>query len=104
MTTRIVHSAPLVAYAHALVAQVGTARASDDEKMTTLVGCLNAGDAECHFGLTTEKDGDVQVTGGEGIAAHAENHKVELAGKWVDDGEGATHFEADSVKHLAICE
>jgi hypothetical protein len=104
MTKRIVLSALLFAFALAIVAQVGTARASDDEKMTTLVGCLNAGDAEGHFVLTTEKDGDVQVTGGEGIAAHAENHKVELAGKWVDDGEGAKHFEADSVKHLAICE
>lgn len=78
------------------------AQASDAEG--TVTGCLNAGEAEGWFVLTTDDGKKVSVAGGEDIAAHAGNHKVALTGKWVEDAEGAKHFEAASVEHKGVCE
>jgi hypothetical protein len=85
-----------------LAAPVAPAQA--DDKEGTLTGCLNGGDTDGHFVLTTEDGQEVMVMGGDELAAHAENHEVELTGKWIEDAEGNKHFEAAGVAHQGICD
>ena len=86
------------------LAAVAAAPAWADDAEGTVTGCLNAGDAEGWFVLTTDDGKEVSVAGGKDIAAHAENHKVELTGKWVENDKGGKHFEAASVAHKGVCE
>jgi hypothetical protein len=76
---------------------------SDDAEMAKLSGCLNPGAGEGWYTLTTEDGKEVAVMGGEDVGAHAQNHRVELTGKWVGDDDHK-HFEASGVEHKGICE
>jgi len=102
MTKRVSLRALLGAFALLACALPVPAQA-EDEMMDTLAGCLNPGEGDGWFVLTTD-DGDVSVKGGEGIAAHAGNHQVELTGKWVEGEDGEKYFDASGVEHKGICE
>lgn len=75
---------------------------ADHHEEAKLVGCLTAGE-DGSMTLTPEEGEAVHVSGGDDVKAHAENHKVELTGKWVEM-DGHKTFEASAVEHLGVCE
>jgi len=103
MTKRVSLLALLGAFALMVCALPAPAQAEDEKMMDKLSGCLNPGEGDGWYVLTTEDGMEVAVQGDESIGAHAENHMVELTGKWVE-GDDHKHFEASSVEHKGICE
>lgn len=103
MTKHVALLALFGAFALMVCALPAPVQAEDEKMMDKVSGCLNPGDGEGWYTLTTEDGTEVAVMGDESIGAHAANHSVELTGKWVE-GDGHKHFEASSVEHKGVCE